>query len=295
MATVAISGLVALAAASRQQDDVLPIVDVHDFTQGPTGSLKKITVANLFTNVTGVGTLGGYTTITATNFSGGGASLTAINATQLTTGTVPSARLSGAYTGITSVGTLTTFTANAALQPGTSATYDIGGNTSRWKDLYLQGAIAMAGAINGATAGNFSAGVTVGGNLGVTGLSSLTTLAVSSVSSFTGLISAIGSIALGATPATTGAIRIPNSTGIKMRNQANTADLDVVYSVLNDVGIGSGSQGVFIGGAGGKVGFFGSAVVALQTVTGSRGGNAALASLLTALANYGFITNSTTA
>lgn len=47
------------------------------------------------------------TTITATTgFSGAGGSLTALNATQLTTGTVPSARLSGAYTGITSVGTL---------------------------------------------------------------------------------------------------------------------------------------------------------------------------------------------
>lgn len=44
-----------------------------------------------------------------------------------------------------------------------------------------------------------------------------------------------------------------------------------------------------------SVGFNGSAAVAKQTVTGSRGGNAALASALTALATYGLITDSSTA
>lgn len=43
------------------------------------------------------------------------------------------------------------------------------------------------------------------------------------------------------------------------------------------------------------LGVLGAAAVARQVVTGSRGGNAALASLLTALANFGFITDSTTA
>jgi len=42
-------------------------------------------------------------TITATGFSGSGASLTALNATQLTTGTVPDARISGSYTGMTNL------------------------------------------------------------------------------------------------------------------------------------------------------------------------------------------------
>lgn len=46
---------------------------------------------------------------------------------------------------------------------------------------------------------------------------------------------------------------------------------------------------------GNKLGFHGSAPVAKQTVTGSRGGNAALASLITALANLGLITDNTTA
>lgn len=45
----------------------------------------------------------------------------------------------------------------------------------------------------------------------------------------------------------------------------------------------------------GNVGFNGTAAIAKPTITGSRGGNAALASLLTALVNYGLITDSTTA
>lgn len=43
------------------------------------------------------------------------------------------------------------------------------------------------------------------------------------------------------------------------------------------------------------IGFFATSPAAKQTVTGSRGGNAALASLLTALAAYGLITNSSSA
>ena len=43
------------------------------------------------------------------------------------------------------------------------------------------------------------------------------------------------------------------------------------------------------------IGFFGVTPVARPNVTGSRGGNAALASLLTSLANLGLITDSTTA
>ena len=45
----------------------------------------------------------------------------------------------------------------------------------------------------------------------------------------------------------------------------------------------------------GNVGFYGTAPAAKPTVSGSRGGNAALDSLLTALAGLGLITNSTTA
>jgi len=47
-------------------------------------------------------------------------------------------------------------------------------------------------------------------------------------------------------------------------------------------------------GTGNKLGFHGAASVAQQTVTGSRGGNAALASLITKLATLGLIVDGTT-
>jgi hypothetical protein len=58
-----------------------------------------------------------------------------------------------------------------------------------------------------------------------------------------------------------------------------------------------GATAIRIKGGGGAVsmGFYGATPIAKPTVSGSRGGNAALDSLLTALANLGFITNSTTA
>ncbi|HYF24353.1 MAG TPA: hypothetical protein VD931_01300, partial [Baekduia sp.] len=48
-------------------------------------------------------------------------------------------------------------------------------------------------------------------------------------------------------------------------------------------------------GTASKIGFLGAVAVARPTVSGSRGGNAALASLLSGLANLGLITDSTTA
>jgi hypothetical protein len=47
--------------------------------------------------------------------------------------------------------------------------------------------------------------------------------------------------------------------------------------------------------AGGSLGFYGTTPQTQATITGSRGGNAALANLLTALAAYGLIVDSTTA
>jgi hypothetical protein len=48
-------------------------------------------------------------------------------------------------------------------------------------------------------------------------------------------------------------------------------------------------------GAANTIAFYGATAAAKQTVTGSRGGNAALASLLTALATYGLVTDSSSA
>jgi hypothetical protein len=59
-----------------------------------------------------------------------------------------------------------------------------------------------------------------------------------------------------------------------------------------DIGTGTGTK---IGGIGSVMAFYGNTPIARPTVTGSRGGNAALASLLTQLAALGLVTDSTTA
>jgi len=61
------------------------------------------------------------------------------------------------------------------------------------------------------------------------------------------------------------------------------------YTQTGDFGIGTLHHS-----ATGKLGFYGTSPQAKQTVTGSKGGNAALASLLTALSTLGLITDSST-
>ena len=71
--------------------------------------------------------------------------------------------------------------------------------------------------------------------------------------------------------------------------QANGAATDIPILIR-----GKGAGATICGNAGTPVGFFGSTGGGKPTVSGSRGGNAALASLLTALASLGLITDSTT-
>lgn len=52
------------------------------------------------------------------------------------------------------------------------------------------------------------------------------------------------------------------------------------------------SDDVTLGGSGKQIAFYGGTPTSKPTVSGSRGGNAALASLLTTLANLGLITDS---
>jgi|GEM_PF-4996426 len=86
---------------------------------------------------------------------------------------------------------------------------------------------------------------------------------------------------------------------------AGGANSFVTGTVANDSGIGYGPGTTFHIGANGKtsmlrlseagVGFFGASATAKPEVTGSRGGNAALASLLEKLATLGLVTNGSTA
>jgi len=106
---------------------------------------------------------------------------------------------------------------------------------------------------------------------------------------------------------------VPNGSstvaGVKMygaAGAANCAALAVTVSgnngIIDQNTVGSGTQGSLVLrvagttivslGSGGQLGFFTSGGTTKPTVTGSRGGNAALASLLTALAGFGLLTDS---
>lgn len=62
--TVTVNQLVSLSRASLLYDDLVPIFDAHDFTQSPQGSLKQISVTNLFTTPTFTGLITGTAGLT---------------------------------------------------------------------------------------------------------------------------------------------------------------------------------------------------------------------------------------
>lgn len=135
-------------------------------------------------------------------------------------------------------------------------------------------------------------------------------------------LSAIGTdtnISIALSSKNTGIIAL-NCNGVEVFRAASTAGVDALQVVAGtgsamvsargasaDVSViarGKGASGVQLQAGNAQVkievnttgvGFYGTAPVAKPAVTGSRGGNAALASLLTALASQGLLTDSTTA
>lgn len=76
----------------------------------------------------------------------------------------------------------------------------------------------------------------------------------------------------------------------------NFSQFDIFFDVTNVPATSSFRMFQMTNNSGTKeIGFFGSATVPKPNITGSRGGNAALASLLTGLANLGLITDGTSA
>lgn len=90
-----------------------------------------------------------------------------------------------------------------------------------------------------------------------------------------------------------------NNAALVWRNQADSADIQALaVDVLNTVrvGVDANSVGTILGHSAKKVGFFGAAGLGIQIVTGAKGGNAALTSLMAALGatGYGLVTDTTT-
>jgi hypothetical protein len=111
--------------------------------------------------------------LTSTAFSGSGASLTSLNASNLSSGTVPSAQISGSYTSITGVGTLAAGTWNATTigvaYGGTGLTstpangaLDIGNGTGFTRTTLTAGSgITITNASGSITIASSSSGATI--------------------------------------------------------------------------------------------------------------------------------------
>lgn len=93
---------------------------------------------------------------------------------------------------------------------------------------------------------------------------------------------------------------IGNTSGVLLQGgNTGNALVSVHYQNANTIDIINGESGkainlsgaISLGQASDTIGFFATTPIGKPTVSGSRGGNAALASLLTALANLGLIIN----
>ena len=102
------------AATTITDDTTTASTRYINFTSATSGSLSTIYTSSTklqYNPSTGV--------LTSTGFSGSGASLTSLNASNISSGTVGTSYISGSYTGITGVGTLTAGTWNGSLITGT--------------------------------------------------------------------------------------------------------------------------------------------------------------------------------
>lgn len=143
------------------------------------------------------------------------------------------------------------------------------GTTFGTGPLTVTGVVTASSTLTVAALLTASAGITSGGTLTVSAggasIVGTTTLAVTTIS---GLVTLNGGLTV--------------ATGATNMQTLTTCSAGFTVSGGN----------INLGAAGANLAFFGATNVLKQTVTGSRGANAALASLLTTLANYGLVTDS---
>jgi hypothetical protein len=121
--------------------------------------------------------------LTATNFSGGGASLTALNATQLTSGTVPDARFPATLPAASGAN-LTALNATQ-LTSGTVPVLRLGSSGTRDNTTYLRGDNTWATVSGGGTASDSFATIAVAGQSSVVAGSATDTLTLVAGSNIT--------------------------------------------------------------------------------------------------------------
>jgi len=192
--------------------------------------------------------------------------------------------------------------ANGSLWANTDNAYDIGqSGANRPRDLYLGRNLTVASSMGLGGAPGGGIGIFIQGDMGggayeygiaanPTGTSHATSeitgisvQAATAAAAFT--VTQLMGVHVQAMPKGAGST-VTNCYGIYIENQ--TAGSSTNFGLYN-----AGSA--VVNGPSTFLGFFGSGGTTKVTIGGSRGGNAALASLLTNLANYGLITDATTA
>jgi hypothetical protein len=242
------------------------------------GDAVRGSVAESALHIGAVPSTGGwFTGITFSDFNGGGMPIAAggtlLKGQKFAAGTIPIAH------GVD----LTAFAIAGAAFKSPGFLLDGVGNLQAASATYLGAAIGANGlTVSGPLAVNGST-VAIQGPVGITDVTA------ASLSQFTidgHLNSTIGArVTLTGNGATTPSkhIRVFGGTLQVLNNAATTALLSVT------------DTGVQVSPAGGSLGFYGTSPQSKPAITGAKGGNAALASLLTQLAALGLITDSTSA
>ena len=173
-------------------------------------------------------------------------------------------------------------------------TYDIGASgASRPRDIYVANNLTVA------NIAGIGGGAAAGTGLYVTGTSALYCgLNVHSPVAAPGGGWGIRQLLVDGTPSTAYPGSGNTHKGIEIQTGAATGFTDnyglYIYAptgATNNIGLYNAGSTQLVG----NLGFFGSAAVAKPTVSGAKGGNVALGSLMAALSSLGLITDSTTA
>lgn len=185
-----------------------------------------------------VGDLSGLGTVTATSFSGGGASLTSLNASNLVSGIVPDARFPTTLPAASGVN-LTSLNASN-LGSGTVPTARLGSGTAN-ATTFLRGdqtwatVSASPGGVD--TQVQFNDAGAFGGDGGLT------------YNKTTDVMTLTGALAIGTNPASAGPLRVPNNQFLTARNAGNSADINLIgLNTADRLSIAGGGQTSLFGG-----------------------------------------------
>jgi hypothetical protein len=224
--------------------------------------------------------------------------------------------------GVTTLNSAATFNGNVTVGNASTDALTVVATASFDNGVTLGSSAADALTVNAAAAFNgaatFQAAV-VANDAVTLGSNSADALTVNATTTFNAAatattLAATTYLAAGPSPATTGLVRMANNDGAYFRNAANSANVKSLVldgsndltlgntGNLNDLHLASPNTTYLYGGGNIRIeanatglGFFTQPPVARPTVSGSRGGNAALADLCSELANLGLIIDSTSA